>query len=143
MSDGGERPAGQQKDLMQVGTSTRSRDTLNEMKAGGHISDALDGYRMAIALAVAMDREPHLDRGTERKTSYAVGGLDPDNSLMKTIAEIYPQVRATPARAAEDLAEQGLEMIRDALEGTELSFTKMLRRVEGVNRGASASGDPA
>jgi hypothetical protein len=126
------------KDLVQVGASSASRDTLNRLKEAGHLGDLQDGYRLAIAVAIGFGREPRASSEAERKTMFAVGNLDPDSALREAIKEIYPPFRATPARAAEDLAEQGLQIIKDRMQGDEILFSELLEKVKGAN--ASSSG---
>ena len=65
---------------------------------------------------------------------FAVGNLDPDGALRQAISEVYPVVRAAPSRAAEDLAEQGLEIIKSSFEGEDISFTELLARVRDANK---------
>lgn len=138
----GDVPA-MEKDLVQVGASPASRDALNLLKEGGHITDFQDGYRLAIAVAIGFGREPRLNSpDVERKTMFAVGNLDPDSALREAIKEIYPVARAIPARAAEDLAEQGLQIVKDRMQGDEILFTELLEKVKGANAsglGASSS----
>src|SRR3954465_14272798 len=107
----------QRGDLVQIGASAASREALDRLKENGHISDLMDGYRLAIAVAIGFGREPRLGIRGDRKTMFAVGNLDPDAAIRQAIGEIYPAVRSTPSRAAEDLAEQGLEILGDSFEG--------------------------
>src|SRR5690606_17825475 len=120
------------KDLVQVGASSDAREVLAALQEHGHIEDLMDGYRLAIAVAIAFGREPNVTRGRDRTTMFAVGNLDPDTSLREAIKEIYPYARATPARAAEDLAEQGLDILEESFDGESLSFTRLIRRVRKV-----------
>jgi hypothetical protein len=119
-------------DIVQVGASAASRQVLEELQAAGHIGDLIDGYRLAIAVAIGFGREPRSIR-VERRTMFAVGNLDPDLALRQAISEIYPAVREHPSRAAEDLAEQGLEVIRESMQGEELSLSDLLERVRSAN----------
>ncbi len=121
------------KDLSQIGTSVRSREILDGLRADGHVADALDGYRLAIAVAIGFGRTPDVSSGEKRSTSYAVGGLDSDGAIRKAISEIYPEVRDVPARAAEDLAEQGLAIIDESREGEGLSLGDLVSRVRSAN----------
>ena len=122
------------RDLVQIGASQPSRDVLDRLRDAGHIGDLMDGYRLAIALAVGLGREPNLTARGERKTMFAVGNLDPDNALREAIREIYPQARAMPSRAAEDLAEQGLAIAGDKyLQGEDISFAEIVSAVRKAN----------
>jgi hypothetical protein len=126
--------AGPEKDLVQIGASQESRDVLDTLKDAGHIADFMDGYRLGIALAVGFGRKPNLAARGERKTMFAVGNLDPDNAIREAIREIYPQARAMPSRAAEDLAEQGLSIAGEKyLQGEDFSFAEIVTAVEKAN----------
>jgi hypothetical protein len=119
-------------DIVQVGASPQSRATLDELKRTGHISDLMDGYRLAISVAIAFGREPRAQRG-ERRTMFAAGNLDSDLSLRTTIREIYPAARDWPYRAAEDLAEQGLEIISGKMDGEMLWMDELYASVRAAN----------
>lgn len=120
-------------DLVQIGASGRSREVLDRLKDHGHINDLMDGYRLAIAVAIGFGREPRRGVRGDRKTMFAVGNLDPDSAIRQAISEIYPAARATPSRAAEDLAEQGLEIILESFEGEEILLAEILDRVRKAN----------
>jgi len=126
------------KDLVQVGASPASREVLERLQEQGHIEDMIDGYRLAIAVAIGFGREPRIGEKSDRKTMFAVGNLDPDSALREAIKEIYSGHRAVPARAAEDLAEQGLEIINDSFQGEVFSFIDILDRVDKANHSASS-----
>jgi hypothetical protein len=122
-------------DLVQVGANPNTRSVLEDLRDHGHIADLMDGYRLAIAAAIAFARKPrHGERG-ERRTMFAAGNLDPDMSLRSAIAEIYTDARTWPYRAAEDLAEQGAEILRNSMDGEEIWFDDLMRRIEEVNLG--------
>lgn len=129
MSGSGEKRG----DLVQVGASQESREVLERLREAGYIADLMDGYRLAIATAIGFGREPRADVESDRKTMFAVGNLDPDSALREAIKEIYPAFRATPARAAEDLAEQGMEIAKESFNGEEFSFADILDRVKKAN----------
>lgn len=120
-------------DLVQVGVSQESREVLESLQAAGYIADLMDGFRLAIATAIGFGREPRENVDTDRKTTFAVGNLDPDSALREAIKEIYPTFRAIPARAAEDLAEQGLEIAKESFNGEDFSFSDIIDRVRKAN----------
>ncbi len=120
-------------DLVQVGVSQGSREILESLQAAGYIADLMDGFRLAIATAIGFGREPRENVDSDRKTTFAVGNLDPDSALREAIKEIYPTFRAIPARAAEDLAEQGLEIAEESFNGEEFSFSDIIDRVRKAN----------
>lgn len=120
-------------DLVQVGVSQESREVLESLQSAGYIADLMDGFRLAIATAIGFGREPRENVDSDRKTTFAVGNLDPDSALREAIKEIYPTFRAIPARAAEDLAEQGLEIAKESFNGEEFSFSDIIDRVKKAN----------
>jgi hypothetical protein len=120
-------------DLVQIGASKESREVLERLRDAGYIADLMDGYRLAIATAIGFGREPRTETDSDRKTMFAVGNLDPDSALRESIKEICPSFRDTPARAAEDLAEQGLEIAKESFNGEEFSFADIIERVKKAN----------
>jgi hypothetical protein len=122
-------------DLVQVGASAGTRSVLETLRDNDHIAELMDGYRLAIATAIAFKRNPRQTARGERRTMFAAGNLDPDMSLRSAIAEVYPEARGWPYRAAEDLAEQGGEIIKNAMDGEEIWFEDLTRRIEEVNLG--------
>jgi len=53
------------RDLVQIGASTKSREVLERLRDSGYISDLMDGYRLAIAVAIGFGRSPRLDVPSE------------------------------------------------------------------------------
>src|SRR4051794_16083362 len=106
-------PTSARKDLTQLGASAATRETLETLKRRGHVSDMLDGYRLAISVAIAFGRKPVEESDDERTTMYAAGNLDPDHEIRRVIREVYPEWQETPMRAAEDLAEQGVSILAE------------------------------
>ena len=120
-------------DLRQVGVSATSQAQLDEMQRQKLIGDQMDGYRLAVATAIAFGRSPRASPGSSRTTKYAAGNLDPDQELKTVIAEIYPDSKRTPYRALEDLAEQGLEILKAQTEGDAIWFGELVARLEAAN----------
>jgi hypothetical protein len=123
-------------DLIQIGASAGSRATLDHLQEHGHIADLMDGYRLAIATAISFGREPREKTESDRVTMFATGNLDPDMAIKTAVMEIYPRSRTWPYRAAEDLAEQGLEILEESLDGEQISYTNLLERIEAANPAA-------
>jgi hypothetical protein len=117
----------------------------SDLQQVGHIADLLDGYRLCIAIACTYGMVPNVERtGEKRTTMFAANTLDtPDLALRTAISEIYPDVRDTPYRAAEDLAEQGVAVLRDLLQGEDLRFTDLIQSVEELGTAQSTSADDA
>lgn len=119
-------------DIGQVRGSGALRKFLDELRDAKHIIELVDGYRLCIATACAFQRVPEPTRKySNRQTMFARDTLDTgDQSIRTAIAEIYPDVVHTPYRAAEDLAEQGAEIIKDLMVGDRLKFMDIVDRVE-------------
>jgi hypothetical protein len=130
-------------DLKQVGISEASRAVLARLQETKppHIDELLDGYRLGIAVAIAFGREPRITRSTARTTIFSVASLDPDGWLKAVITEVYPESRETPYRAAEDLAEQGLEIVGKDFEGDEIWFASIMDRIKQGNLPVGHGGD--
>ena len=61
----------------------------------------------------------------------AASGLDTGDSAIKTVVrELFPDVRATPYRAIEDLGEQGAKLLRDKMIGDDLDLESLIESVE-------------
>lgn len=125
--------AATQSDLTQVGASEQTAATLSELLDLGHIGELSDGYRLGIVVALAFGRPPTIDSRKGRKTTLSVSSLDPDGAIKAAVREIYPDVGAVPYRAAEDLAEQGVEILKQSMEGDSISFTDLMKRVWSAN----------
>jgi hypothetical protein len=130
-------------DLVQVGASNATRSVLEALRDNGHTAELMDGYRLAIATAIAFKRNPRHGARGERRTMFAAGNLDPDMSLRSAIVEIYQEARGWPYRAAEDLAEQGAQIIKGSMDGEEIWFDDLMRRIEEVNVGPEGDLAPA
>jgi len=121
------------RDLTQGGASEETSSTLSELLELGHIGELSDGYRLGISVALAFGRTPSTESRGGRKTTLAVSSLDPDGAIKAAIREIYPEAAPVPYRAAEDLAEQGVVIIRDSMEEESISFSDLMKRVWAAN----------
>jgi hypothetical protein len=119
-------------DLRQIGVSKSGQKVLDAMDAGGLVSEQMDAYRLAIATAIAFGRSPRGAEGTW-KNKYSVGGVDPQQDLRVIVAQIYPEYASTPYRAIQDLADQGLDILADNLEGGMIFFGEMVEKIKKAN----------
>lgn len=128
-------------DILQVRGSGSLRSFLDDLRDAKHIIELVDGYRLCIATACAFQRVPDPTRRySNRQTMFGRETLDTDDQSIKTaIAEIYPDVARTPYRAAEDLAEQGAEIIKGLMVGDNLKFMDIVERVERAAQEDEAS----
>ena len=129
-------------DVATVGASDATAATLNELSELGHIGELSDGYRLGITVAVSFGRVPRATARKGRKTMLSVSGLDPDGAIKAAIREIYPDAEGWPYRAAEDLAEQGVEILKSCMEGEELSFADVMSRLKEANAVESPPHEP-
>ena len=120
-------------DVVTVGVSEATSASLDELQELGHIGERSDGYRLGIAVALSFGRVPRPQARKGRTTMLSVSGLDPDGAIKAAIREIYPEAADWPYRAAEDLAEQGVEIIRDHMEGEDLSFAELMSQLRSAN----------
>ena len=125
--------ADRETDLVQVGASDATRRVLESLKEEGHIDTLLDGYRLGIAVAIAFGKQPRRD-GAARKTMFQTSSVDDEErSIRTTIVEIFPAAASWPYRAAEDLAEQGVAIIGQSIEGDDIWFEDLISRIGHAN----------
>jgi hypothetical protein len=129
----------ERRDILQVRASAALRKFVKEMKDAGHVGEQVDAYRLCIAVAIAVGRLPDPERQRKgRDTMFAANTLDTDESALRiAISEMYPDVAGTPYRAAEDLAEQGAEILKNLWRDEEVRYTDVLDLAE---RGAESDG---
>jgi hypothetical protein len=137
--------AEQISDVATVGASDPTAAVLSELSELGHIGELSDGYRLGIAVALSFGRTPRAASRKGRRTMLSVSGLDPDGAIKAAIKEIYPEAASWPYRAAEDLAEQGVEILKSYMEGEDISFSDVMTRLSEANEvdGRVAATEPA
>ena len=112
-------------DIKQVGLSQQSAATLELLIEKNLIAQKLDGMRLAAAIAIDQGVNPFQNQeSVDRTTSQAVSGLDEEGGMRLAVSEIYPHCSKIPARAIQDLIEQGLILIAHQydIEKEEFSF---------------------
>lgn len=117
-------------DLINVGLSEAGNDKLDELKELGIFGDKLDGYRFAVALAIAHGVNP--PEISKRITFLNVGSLDPDQSLKHAVEALMPaQLQQTSVyRLIERLADWGVSELHAQAKAGEVDFAELLRQVE-------------
>lgn len=116
-------------ELITVGLSEAASENLDRLKEMGVFAEKMDGYRFAVALALAQGVIPV--EITKRTTFLNVGSLDPDQALRRAVEALMPdQLRDTTAyRLVERLADWGVnELYRQAQLG-EIDFTTIFDQV--------------
>lgn len=117
-------------EVVTVGLSETGNDKLDELKELGFFAEKLDGYRFAVALAVAHGVNP--PELIKRSTFLNVGSLDPDQVLRRTIeALMSEEVKDTTVyRLIERLADWGVHELHTQAQSGEIDFAALLSQAE-------------
>jgi len=109
-------------DKTQVALSLEGNDHVaNLVDNYRWFKDGLDAYRTGVAIALARNKsEIDLPPVTNKKTKYSVSSLDPDGRLRDLIVTFRPELEQKPYSASEWMAEIGLSIIREELDGGKL-----------------------
>ena len=109
-------------DKTQVALSLEGNDHVSNLVDNYRwFKDGLDAYRTGVAIALARNKaEIDLPPVTNKKTKYSVSSLDPDGRLRDLIVTFRPELEQKPYSASEWLAEIGLSIIREELDGGKL-----------------------
>ena len=105
-------PKDEQKVTLRLSEDAHAK--LSEMQQSGMFAQMLDGYRLAIALALAedlIDAEGHR-RG---KTYINAGSLDPDGIIRDAVLESFGDKAGSPYEIAERLGEAGIHALAERL----------------------------
>ena len=104
-------------DLVQVGMSETASTQLTEITEELSLTNRLVGYRLGLAMALAMNLEP-TDAGLTRTTAYsATGTLDPDGQFRAAVLAVRADHGGRPYALMERLAEAGLARVAEHLVG--------------------------
>lgn len=119
-------------DLKNVRYSAATKNLLVDLQDTGQIGDRVDGFRLAVAVAIALGCTPRRDQPRQGWLNYAAQGTidTEDNALRTVVQEVFPGFRDTPYRAIEDLAEQGAHILLEQYwEGDRLLLPELLETV--------------
>lgn len=101
-------PAGASDDKVQLGLSADASADLDRIEEDLKLPDRVDGYRFAVAVALAKGLVPTPEK-VSRGTSYsAMGTLDTDGSLRAAVLALRNDHDGRPYALIERLAEAGL-----------------------------------
>jgi len=93
---------------VQIGLSRDAHDKLRRLKEDDHFNDMMDGYRFAIALAIARGVSPEdKPEGRGGPTMFTVGGVDPTKAIYVVIKSLLNPTEPV-YKVAEKLAEWGV-----------------------------------
>lgn len=119
-----------ENDVTTVGLSETADDLLSQLHENEVFADKLDGYRFAVAFAIASGIVPQ--ELTKRKTLFNVGSLDPGQLIRSSIEMVYQDEAqlTSPYRLAERLADWGVRELFELYSHGKLDFVKLLSEVE-------------
>jgi hypothetical protein len=108
-----ERP--EQTDKVQIGLTPKGAQDLEVVMQTGWFGNAMDAYRLAIAVALSNDvvSSPEDVVGSDTKYSF-MGGIDRDGKVRALISALRPR-ETLPARFAERLGHAGLAILAGKL----------------------------
>lgn len=111
-----------------IGLSNSAHGKLQRLKENAHFAELMDGYRLAIGLALAYGVDP--SPLANRNTIFNVGSLDPDRSIYHAVQALRSRQTEPVYRTAERLAEWGVEEMYRQVETGMFSVVDLLREAE-------------
>lgn len=117
-------------ELTTIGLSETGDAKLDELKELGIFAEKMDGYRFAVALAIAQGVIPQ-EIG-KRKPFLNIGSLDPDQTLRRSVESLFEDdlKETTPYRLIERLADWGVNELHAQAKAGEINFVALLEQVE-------------
>lgn len=117
-------------ELTTIGLSDVGDVKLDDLKERGIFAEKMDGYRFAVALAIAHGAVP-ADL-VKRKPFVNIGSLDPDQTLRRSVEALLADqlVDTTPYRLIERLAEWGVTELHAQAKAGEIDFDRLLSQVD-------------
>lgn len=118
------------QEIVTIGLSETGNDKLGELKEEGIFAEKMDGFRFAVALALAQGIIP--SEITKRSPFLNIGSLDPDQTLRRAVEALLPEqlIDTTPYRLIERLAEWGVNDLYSQHHDGGIDFAKMLAQAE-------------
>ncbi len=115
-----------------IGLSHSAHGKLQRLKEDRYFAEMADGYRFAIALALAHGISAPKISGN-RITIFNVGSLDPDRSIYFAVSALRDEEDEPVYRTAERLAEWGVEeLFRRVQDEGRLSIAEILSEAESL-----------
>ena len=117
-------------ELTTIGLSEAGDAKLDELKELGIFAEKMDGYRFAVALAIAQGVVP--PEIAKRKPFLNIGSLDPDQVLKQSVESLFEDDlrETTPYRLIERLAEWGVNELYAQAQTRDIDFVALLEQVE-------------
>lgn len=118
-----------QQEIVTIGVSEAGNGKLNDLIENGIFAEKMDGFRFAVALALAQGVVP--DEITKRNPFLNIGSLDPDQTLRRAVEALMPEqlVDTTPYRLIERLAEWGVNDLYAQSKSGGIDFGRILEQV--------------
>ncbi len=119
-------------ELTTIGLSEAGDAKLDELKERGIFAEKMDGYRFAVALAIAQGVVP--PEIGKRKPFLNIGSLDPEQILKRSVEALMSEhlEQTTPYRLIERLADWGVNELHDQVKAGEIDFIGLLEQVDKV-----------
>lgn len=111
----------------QVRLSNKGHAILTQLKEDGYVAEMTDGYRLGIALALAMGAEPQELTG-ETRTFIAVSTLDPTGEVAAAIRLLVKLDGQGVYGYAERLADWGIKELQERFKGGFLDVASLIER---------------
>lgn len=117
------------QDITTIGLSSSGNDKLDALKESGVFAEKMDGFRFAVALALAQGVVP--PELKDRSPFLNIGSLDPEQTLKRAVETLLPDQLAntTPYRLIERLAEWGVSELDAQSRAGELDFSELFDQV--------------
>lgn len=117
-------------ELTTIGLSDAGDAKLDELKELGFFAEKMDGYRFAVALAIAQGVIPQ-EIG-KRKPFLNIGSLDPDQVFKRSVEALFEDDlrETTPYRLIERLADWGVNELYAQAKTGDIDFVALLEQVE-------------
>ncbi|MER8970348.1 hypothetical protein NKI25_32870 [Mesorhizobium sp. M0808] len=105
-------------------------EKLDALKDDGVFAEKMDGFRFAVALALAQGAIPA--ELTKRSPFLNIGSLDPDQTLRHAVEALMPDSLegTTPYRLIERLAEWGVNDLYAQSKAGGIDFNSIFEEVE-------------
>lgn len=115
------------KEPTTLGLSLNAHNKLKWLREEQYFRELLDGYRFAIALALAQGVDPP-EIEEKRTTVFNVGTADPDQSLKQCIQIVMgDRIQGTAVyKMAERLAEWGINELKSQARSGGIDFVALL-----------------
>ena len=112
-------------DRTQVRLSPQCRAILERWKASKQIGDMLDGYRLGIAVALAVGQEP-TEMPQNSVTYISASTLDPDGEIRVVVKLLSGDTEHGEYYLCELLADQGVKYLNDKFPDGRIDFGRLL-----------------